>query len=117
MLDAAEIAAMQDTCEGAFPDAITIVRRTMTADGIGGRSAGATPLLSMPGRVSLPSGRDRERAGALQNVIERRVDFPFDADLRDTDEITWNGKTYQVLMVSRDRSWSLTGVAYIGAAT
>jgi len=117
MLTDAEIASMQETCEAAFPDSVTVQRLTWTADGIGGRSVSATATSSLTCRVAEPTGRDRLRAEALQLVIERRLDFPFDGDLLQGDRVVWSGKTYEVVFVSKDRSWCLTGIAYLGNAT
>ena len=117
MLTSAEIAAMQETCESAFPDYVTVHRPSVSADGIGGRTVSAGSTASLAGRVAEPTGRDRERANALQLVIERRFDFPFDGDLVSGDEVTFEGVTYKVVFVSKDRSWALTGIAYLGNAT
>lgn len=117
MLSAAELSAMRETCEDAFPDTATIHRDTMESDGLGGRvideTDSTTTLLC---RIAEPSGQDRERAKALQLDIIRRMDFPHDADVRATDRIEVGGETYQVLFVSSDMSWALTGIAYLGLA-
>jgi len=117
MLTPSEIAAMQETCESAFPDVVTVHRPARQADGIGGTTVSEGTTASMPGRIAEPTGRDRERANAHQLVIERRLDFPFDADVESGDEIIFGDITYQVVFVSKDRSWALTGIAYLGNAT
>lgn len=117
MLTPSEIEAMQETCESAFPDTVTRVRPTRSADGIGGTTVSAGTTASLACRISQPTGRDRERAGAIQLDITLRMDFPFDGDLLQNDRVTFDGNTYEVVFMSKDRSWSLTGLAYLGKAS
>lgn len=117
MLTDTELSAMRETCEDAFPDSATVQRLSSTPDGIGGQTVTVASTHSLPCRIAEPSGRDRERAFSLQLDIERVMVFAHDGNLQATDRVVWSGKTYEILFLSKDRSWCLTGIAFLGNAT
>lgn len=97
-LSTAQLAQIRRLAEEHMPDTATILRRTLTDDGNGGQvesyaSAGTTAC-----RVRLDNSRsNRDEGGRITNPDYWIVNIPTSTTLDDTDRLTINSDTFEIV--------------------
>lgn len=110
MLSAAELAAMRDIEELVMPSTGVIERYGLTSDGIGG----FTEAWAAVGTVScdlwpVNQREERERFRSGGQIISKSdwfVTVPFDTNITAADRIVVDGRSFEIVFVPSDRSWS-----------
>lgn len=109
MLSAAELSDMRDTEESLMPDtAIIIKRRTLSADGFGGfnetwGTAGTVACHLWPANRALS---EHVGGGQLISQGDWYIKVPFDTDVKAQDRIYISSRTFEVVWVPNNQSWS-----------
>lgn len=110
MLSAAELSAMRDIEEQVMPSTGVIERYGLTSDGMGGFTEAWTAV----GTVScdlwpVNSRGERERVTAGAQPISRAdwyITVPFDTDITAKDRMVIESRSFEIVFVPNDRSWS-----------
>lgn len=111
LLSTAELAEIRATQLEALPDTATILRRALVADGRGGQVATYTAQAeTVACRLSF---EDRDKPKMLDAVTSGRpepqerfiVTLPHDASIEETDRLTINGATFEIVTSLAARSW------------
>mgnify|MGYP000981949564 CR=1 FL=1 len=104
MLSATEVAAMRAIQGEALPDTATRTRKALVPDGMGGHTE--TPSTETYAcRIAPTSGRELEVAARITSAVTFIVTLPYDADVVADDELTVNGRTFQIVAVLRGEAW------------
>ena len=105
MLSAAEVAAMRAIQGEALPDTATRTRKALVPDGMGGHTE--TPSTETYAcRIAPTSGRELEVAARVTSAVTFTVTLPYDADVVASDELTANGRTFNVVAVLQGGTWA-----------
>lgn len=110
MLSAAELSAMREIEELVMPSTGVIERYALTPDGMGGyaetwSAVGTVSCDLWP--VNQREERERTRAGA--QVISKAdwfITVPFDTDITAEDRMVIDSRSFEIVFVPNDRSWS-----------
>jgi hypothetical protein len=116
MLSDNELASMRATQEEAMPERVTIERRTVKTNGLGGTSTNAwvvqatrVPARITPAQVQMIGGQgDR-----MLELEKWNLRFPHGTDLRDLDRVLWGTQIIGVEEVKSPRSFA-TNVSAVG---
>jgi SPP1 family predicted phage head-tail adaptor len=104
MLSADDLAAMRAIQGEALPDTATRTRKALVPDGMGGHTE--TPSTETYAcRIAPTSGRELEVAARVTSAVTFTVTLPYDADVVASDELTVNGRTFQIVAVLRGEAW------------
>lgn len=115
MLTVSQLNLMRSAQERLMPDTATILERTLTADGRGGKTATYTERATVKCRIQFNSYRpvmpDGDGAGFVKNSERYLLSLPVGTEIATTDRIKVKGVTYEILSPSDDGSSSdaLTG--------
>jgi hypothetical protein len=85
---------------GMFRDSVTILRYTLLDDGAGGQypdPAGPTSIGPIVGAFSRLTGRELIVSSELQQRGTYRLALPVDTDIRETDQVNYQGRVYNVV--------------------
>jgi len=102
MLNTAALAGLQSVAAYALTASCAIVRDTEVSDGAGGQTPTPVTVATVACRISLTGGQmpaERELAARLQVAAPYTVRVPAGTDVRETDRIVSDGRTYQVVGV------------------
>ena len=105
MLSATEVAAMRAIQGAALPDTATRTRKTYVSDGMGGQTPSESTT-SYACRLAPTSGRELEVAARVTSAVTFTVTLPYDADVVASDELTVNGRTFNVVAVLQGGTWA-----------
>lgn len=98
MLSSAEFQAMQATATGALPDSGTILRPTVSNDGMGGQSQDWNAVGTAVCRVRPSTSPDeRPTAGKVTAYTDWVITFPGGTDVRSQDRVQAIGRTFEVV--------------------
>jgi hypothetical protein len=103
MVTASELADIRAAAIGFLPDTATVMRRTLTDDGVGGTTVSYTSAgtvncrLVFSGSKSEPTMKDREEGGRITAQQFYLVTLAHDADIVQTDRLAINGDTFELL--------------------
>src|SRR5262249_25520203 len=94
----------------AMPDIVTILRRTLTADGNGGQTQSYGSVGTTTCRLSFYSGDkpimfDAANAEKIDPRERYVVTLPFSASILETDRLTINSVTYEIVSALNVRSY------------
>lgn len=115
MLTASQLKLMRTAQEQLMPDTATILRRSLAADGRGGKTATYTAQGEVKCRIQFNSYRpvmpDGDGAGFVKNSERYLLSLPVGTEIYATDRIKVKGVTYEILSPSDDGASSdaLTG--------
>lgn len=112
MLTTAQLNQMRHDANRLLPDTATIYRRTVTADDSGGESADwSTKVGEVKCRLSATSAKSRARDAVRGERIEAAegwiVSLPIGTDVTETDRLTINDTTYEVVSALDSRSFGV----------
>lgn len=114
LLSTNQLARLRTISKQAMPDTATILRRTLTDDGNGGKvesyaSVGTAPCrIAFGGSKTEPTLKDRQVGGRITPQQEWIVTLANDANVLETDRLQINGATYEIISSIRVRSWEIT---------
>lgn len=106
MLSSIQLASLRGVLTSSFDQSGTINRPARVDDGEGGGTIGfsaAGTALCRVGPMGL-TGTEELIASKMTNITLWRITFPALTDVRETDQITTMGETYEVLAVIAPRS-------------
>lgn len=92
-------AARADFAAGMFRDSVTILRTALLDDGGGGTypdPAGPTETPTI-GAFSRLTGRELVASSQTQQRGSYRLALPVATDIQETDQVTYQGRTYNVV--------------------
>ena len=104
MLSADDLDIMRATQAMALPNTATRTRRMYVSDGMGGQTPSESTT-SYACRLAPTSGRELEVAARVTSAVTFTVTLPYDADVVADDELTVNGRTFQIVAVLRGEAW------------
>jgi len=104
MLSASDLTTMRAAQALALPDTATRTRKTYVSDGMGGQTPSESTT-SYACRLAPTSGRELEVAARVTSAVTFTVTLPYDADVVASDELTVNGRTFQIVAVLRGEAW------------
>ena len=105
MLSASDLTAMRAAQALALPDTATRTRKTYVSDGMGGQTPSESTT-SYACRLAPTSGREVEVAARVTSAVTFTVTLPYDADVVASDELTVNGRTFNVVAVLQGGTWA-----------
>lgn len=111
LLSARELASMRATMAASLPDTCVIQRKTLTADGQGGRSEAWAAAGTVACRIAPLQVRGQAEVAAAGRVLETGdfiATLPNGTDVRAVDRLVSGGVTYEVVKVKGPRSWELS---------
>ena len=103
-----ELAEMQATQEEAMPELVTIERRTLKTNGLGGTSTDAWVAIAtnVPARISPSQVLNMGGQGDRNLELEKwNIRLPYGTDLQDKDRILWGAQTIGIEEVKTPRSF------------
>jgi hypothetical protein len=109
MLSDYELEEMQATQEDAMPELVTIERRTLKTNGLGGTSTDAWVAVAtdVPARISPSQVLNMGGQGDRNLELEKwNIRMPHGTDLQDRDRIIWGTQTIGVEEVKTPRSFA-----------
>lgn len=108
LISARQMARVRRVNEQFMPDSATVLRRTLSDDGRGGKLATYAETGTIRCRVSYSpmDSKDREVGGRIKPVQRIFVSFAIDADVLETDRLTIKGVTYDITSTLKDRSFA-----------
>ena len=104
-----QLADMQATQEDAMPERVTIERRTLKTNGLGGTSTAAWVVQAtrVPARISPSQVLNMGGQGDRNLELEKwNIRMPYGTDLRDRDRIIWGAQTIGIEEVKAPRSFA-----------
>ena len=104
MLSASDLTTMRAAQAAALPDTATRTRKTYVSDGMGGQTPSESTT-SYACRLAPTSGRELEVAARVTSAVTFTVTLPYDADVVADDELTVNGRTFQIVAVLAGGAW------------
>lgn len=112
MLTAAELTRMRADANRLLPDTATIYRRTVTEDSSGGEASDwSTRIGEVKCRLSATSAKTRAKDAVRGERIEAAegwiVSLPVGTDVTETDRLTINDTTYEVVSALDNRSYAV----------
>lgn len=104
-----DLASIRSEAESFFPQTALVRRRTVAADGRGGETEDWFTLdAEAPGRLEGGAGTETEVGGRRAAVQTWTWKAPHDQDLKETDLLIIEGKTYGVDAVTRTQFGAYT---------
>ena len=104
MLTSGDLEKMRSIQELELPDSATRSRYVRVPDGMGGYTT-TSSTASYSCRIAPTSGNELELASRLTSAVTFTVTLPYDADVVASDELTVNGRTFQIVAVLRGEAW------------
>ncbi len=109
ILNAGQLAQLRTLHERALPNTATILRRTLTSDGQGGQTQSYASVGTTICRLAFFGGNrpvmpDTEQSGKIEPKERWIVTLPYGADALETDRLTINGVTYEIVSALDRRS-------------
>lgn len=119
MISATDLAAMVAAQAAALPSTCSVVRRVLTADGMGGYTeTWATLTASVACRLASHSAPTEaimaERYGGRQTWM---LTLPAATDVTHEDRVTLSGVTYEVVGLSSGGAWETARRVIVGRVT
>lgn len=115
MLTASQLSLMRSAQERLMPDTATILERTLTADGRGGKTATYAERATVKCRLAFygnrPTYPDNSNGEFVKSPEKYLLSLPVGTEIATTDRIKVKGVTYEILSPSDDGASSdaLTG--------
>jgi hypothetical protein len=109
MFSDTELDAMRAVQETAMPERVTIERRTLKTNGLGGTSTDAWVAVAtkVPARISPSQVLNMGGQGDRNLELEKwNIRMPHGTDLQDKDRIVWGTQTIGVEEVKAPRSFA-----------
>ncbi len=110
MLTTAEVTSMIACVTDSLPDTAIISRRTLSVDTRGGQTASWATVSTVTCRLSpikLIRGAEVEENGAEHDVESWLVTLPANTDVRPTDRVVINTRTFEIVGGAGQQSWEL----------
>ena len=113
MLSAAELASLRATVEASLPDTAAIHRPNRVSDGQGEYKEGTPATIAVATvkcRVS-PAGKSAEEriiADRLGQAMAWAITVPPETDVKRTDRVIVNGRTFEVAQILGPRSYEVS---------
>jgi hypothetical protein len=114
LLSGCALDSLREVAAELLPDTATIYRRTLSADGRGGKVATYAAQietipcrLTFPGEGDKPTIVDREVGGRIRPQQQFLVTMPTDADVLETDRLGINGTTFDIISSLATRSFQV----------
>ena len=109
MLSAADLSYMHGVAQLTLVTPCTILRKTLTSDGLGGNSASwatlSTPMCCIAPETSRTG--EREEQERIEVVSRWIITLPAGQDIRIEDRIVVLGRTYEVSAYAAPRSFEI----------
>lgn len=107
MLGANDLAQMRDTVEGSLPETATILRRTVTSDGIGGNTEQFVPDGTCAARIVPVSTLAKEIAARIVSNATHVVIVPSDTTIAPGDRLQVSGYIFHVIEGTTSGTWDI----------
>lgn len=109
LLSADDLAYMRATQEQALPGTVVIERYTLTPNGMGGHIEAWAAVGTAIGRIypRTTRGRGEIVLGAqVQSETEWYATFPVGTDVRETDRLLYDSRTWEVVRTNNSEMYS-----------
>ena len=95
---------------GGMRERLAIQRKTMTSDGIGGKTAAWTTIATVWAKVSskVISGREGMVEGRMTATLVNIFTVYASADVTEVDRLLWYNEPWNIRAIQRDGSYGLT---------
>lgn len=109
LLEAADLAWMQDLQQQALPGTAVILRCTLTPDGMGGQTeawqAAGTAIARLYGQNSRAVAELASNGAQVIAVTRWYVTLPAGTDVTAADRLSVAGRLFEVTEVNNDQDW------------
>jgi SPP1 family predicted phage head-tail adaptor len=107
MLNASDLAGMRDTVEGSLPETATILRRTVTSDGIGGRTEQFIASGTCAARIMPVSTLAKEVAARIVSNATHVIITPSDTSISPGDRLQIDDRVFHVIEGTVSGTWDI----------
>ena len=114
MLSDNDLAYMEDSIEGLFPDTCYILSKTETVDTSGGVTATWGTVSTVACRTDFTNGVLQLAGGGVQPFAKMEICVPHDTTVTAANRVKWSGSDYAISSVN-ENSWLVAKVLIINA--